>query len=128
MRLEAPPRRKLHIALTPLIDVVFLLLVFFMLASTFMKFQAVPISAAKGGGGSARLDEIALIDLEPGGAVLLNGRTLEGGNLRAGLEALIGKGIRRAVIRPRNGSTVQDVVRALESARSTAIEEVVVVK
>lgn len=118
----------MHIALTPLIDVVFLLLVFFMLASTFMKFQALPISGAAGGAGAAQLDEIALIDLGPGGSMRLNGRTVPDGALRASLEELIDKGIRRAVIRPRDGANVQDVVRALEAARATTLENVVVVK
>lgn len=35
MLLKTPPRRRLTISLTPLIDVVFILLVFFMLASQF---------------------------------------------------------------------------------------------
>ena len=46
----AAPRRR-RIGLTPMIDVVFLLLVFFMLASRFGVEGAVPISAAGSGGG-----------------------------------------------------------------------------
>ncbi|MEO1283127.1 MAG: biopolymer transporter ExbD, partial [Pseudomonadota bacterium] len=52
MRLKAQPQRKFPLSLTPLIDVVFLLLIFFMLASTFLKFSAMPIAGAKGGGGT----------------------------------------------------------------------------
>lgn len=47
MRLDAfPPRRRQLISLTPLIDVVFILLLFFMLSSTFMRWRQVDVSAA----------------------------------------------------------------------------------
>ena len=39
--------------MTPLVDVIFLLLLFFMLSSTFSKFAEVELSAASGGGATA---------------------------------------------------------------------------
>ncbi|MBK1725509.1 ExbD/TolR family protein [Halorhodospira neutriphila] len=45
MRLEPPPRRRRLVSLTPLIDVVFILLVFFMIASSFVEWQAFSVSA-----------------------------------------------------------------------------------
>lgn len=39
------PQRRLRISLTPLIDVVFILLVFFMLASSFLDWRAIPLDA-----------------------------------------------------------------------------------
>ncbi|MGM0412317.1 MAG: ExbD/TolR family protein [Pseudomonadota bacterium] len=44
------PRRRL-ISLTPLIDVVFILLVFFMLASTFMEWRLIDLQIGGEGGG-----------------------------------------------------------------------------
>lgn len=49
MLLKIPPRRKHHISLTPLIDVVFILLVFFMLASNFAdwrEYEVATVSAS----------------------------------------------------------------------------------
>ena len=46
----APPRRRL-ISLTPLIDVVFILLVFFMLASSFMEWRLIDLQLGGDGGG-----------------------------------------------------------------------------
>ncbi|SFD74585.1 biopolymer transport protein ExbD [Thiohalospira halophila DSM 15071] len=46
----APSRRRL-ISLTPLIDVVFILLVFFMLASTFMEWRLIDLQIGGEGGG-----------------------------------------------------------------------------
>ena len=46
MRLDLPARKPASIGLTPLIDVVFILLVFFMLASSFVKWRAIELDAA----------------------------------------------------------------------------------
>lgn len=48
--LGPPARRRRLVSLTPLIDVVFLLLVFFMLAARFSLESELPIGAAAGGG------------------------------------------------------------------------------
>ncbi|MEM9032117.1 MAG: biopolymer transporter ExbD [Pseudomonadota bacterium] len=45
-----PKRRRKAISMTPLVDVIFLLLLFFMLSSTFSKFSEVELSAASGDG------------------------------------------------------------------------------
>jgi biopolymer transport protein ExbD len=45
------PRRRRLISLTPLIDVVFILLVFFMLASSFMEWRLIDLQLGGDGGG-----------------------------------------------------------------------------
>lgn len=49
MALETRGWRRRPVALTPLIDIIFLLLLFFMLSSTFTRFAEVPLSHAGGG-------------------------------------------------------------------------------
>lgn len=49
MLLELPTRRKNSISLTPLIDVVFILLLFFMLSSTFNKAKQIELIASTSG-------------------------------------------------------------------------------
>ena len=46
MRLEATAPRRRRASLTPLIDVIFLLLLFFMLSSTFSKFGEIELTGA----------------------------------------------------------------------------------
>lgn len=128
MHLKAQSRRKLRLSLTPLIDVVFLLLIFFMLASTFLKFSAMPIAGATGGNGATNLKEIALIQLSPQGALTVNGENIAIAELSSHVENLVSKGIKRAVVQSRPGANVQDIVRVLEITRSTQLENVVVVK
>lgn len=49
MALEALTWRRRPVALTPLIDIIFLLLLFFMLSSTFTRFAEVPLMNVAGG-------------------------------------------------------------------------------
>jgi biopolymer transport protein ExbD len=53
MRIECTPRRRTLISLTPLIDVVFILLVFFMLASNFSQLRAIGVTIPAEAGGPA---------------------------------------------------------------------------
>lgn len=50
MALKARSKRIRRLSLTPLIDVIFLLLLFFMLTSTFTRFAEIPLAGAAVGG------------------------------------------------------------------------------
>ena len=103
-------------ALTPLIDVVFLLLVFFMLAAQFGREGAIDISSGEGSGtytGPPRLVTI-LPD-----AILLNGLETPAADLPAALRDLTGAAKDTIVLRARDGADVQrltDVATALTEA------------
>jgi biopolymer transport protein ExbD len=74
-------RRRRALALTPLIDVIFILLLFFMLTSTFARFGEIPVSTAAGGSSAATA---APVFLQLGaGTITLNGTP-------TGLDALPG--------------------------------------
>lgn len=128
MQLSDWKRKRSTIGLTPLIDVVFLLLIFFMLASTFLKFSALPISGAKGGGQSSSLSEIALIQLRDAGVLRVNGIEVGIDGLKSQIAGLVAKGVTRAVLQPAKGSKVQDLVKVLELTRKTELKSVVVVR
>lgn len=67
-------RRSAIISMTPLIDVVFILLVFFMLASSFMTWRTLELNVAKAGGAGgmtgAMLVELQADDLRLSGRVM----------------------------------------------------------
>jgi biopolymer transport protein ExbD len=73
MALEARGWRRRPVALTPLIDIIFLLLLFFMLSSTFTRFAEVPLMNA--GGGAAEGAAPLFLQLRPDD-LTLNGTTL----------------------------------------------------
>lgn len=76
------PRRRL-IALTPLIDVVFILLLFFMLASSLGRYQGIPLNTPSVSSAPAQSDEnLVRIAIAGDGSLRLDGETFE-------LEALI---------------------------------------
>lgn len=128
MRLSDWQPRRSTIGLTPLIDVVFLLLIFFMLASTFLKFSALPLSGARSGGTTGNLNEIALIQVRSADEIRVNGASIGVAGLLAQIDGLVAKGVNRAVVQPANGATVQDLVKVLELTRKTALKSVVVVR
>lgn len=74
MQLDAAIRRRGAISVTSLIDVIFLLLLFFMLSSTFTKYGEIELTAAGGGAGKAISPVYLRLD---GDALTLNGAPVE---------------------------------------------------
>lgn len=70
MALDAPEWQRRPVALTPLIDVIFLLLLFFMLSSTFTRFAEIPLMNT--GSGAADATAPLFVQLRPE-EVALNG-------------------------------------------------------
>lgn len=108
-------------ALTPLIDVVFLLLVFFMLAAQFGRDGA--IGLAGGGGAGDYTGPPRLVTVLPG-AVLLNGVEQAEAELPAALSALTGSQGDTIVLRARDEADVQrltDIATRLTEAGFTGL-------
>jgi len=82
MALEARAWRRRPVTLTPLIDVIFLLLLFFMLSSTFTRFGELPLLNA--GGGTAGGATPVFIQLRSGD-VALNGTAMPMNELGAAI-------------------------------------------
>jgi len=81
MRLEVPVQRRARISLTPLIDVVFILLLFFMLTTRFGQQQTMQLRMAGDTGGAVqapqesvilRLSDAGSIELADGSSVALD--------------------------------------------------------
>lgn len=67
-------KTRRRISMTSLIDVIFLLLLFFMLSSTFSRFAEVELSASGAGGGQASADQRPLFLQLGTEAIQLNGQ------------------------------------------------------
>ena len=81
------PKRRTRLSMTSLIDVIFLLLLFFMLSSTFSRFAEIELHV--GGAGSASetpLDQTYFLRLAAGG-MTLNGQPAEAESLPQRLQA-----------------------------------------
>lgn len=117
------PRRRPN--LTPMIDVVFLLLVFFMIASRFGAEGAVPLAASGGGGvysGPPRLVEFG------GEGIALNGVTLSVDALAAALAPLMSGPEDVIVLRGRGPSDLQSLIEVMEVLRAAGLTRLVLVE
>ena len=111
--IRMPARRRRRLPLTPLIDVIFLLLLFFMLSSTFLRFNEVEVASAGAARGGASSGTAALLKLTGDGTLALNGERLTRDGLMDALAALSAEGTTRLVLTAETGSAVQDLVDVL---------------
>jgi biopolymer transport protein ExbD len=117
----AQPRRKP--SLTPMIDVVFLLLVFFMLASRFGTDAVLQLPLA--GGGGEYTGPPRLIDVLPE-SVLVNGQPAA--DLAAALAPLMETPADMLILRGKEGATLQRIVDVTEQLRTAGMTSVVLVE
>lgn len=116
------PRRPRRISLTPMIDVVFLLLIFFMLTARFGSESA--IAVAGGEGATAWRGAPRLVEVAPGG-ISLNGRPVAAEALGAAVGALAPAPDAAVVVRGRDGATLGDLVAALDALRAAGFGNLV---
>jgi len=125
MRIDEPRRISRPIPLTPLIDVVFLLLMFFMLSTTFARFGQFGMGRTAEGAAAQSSQQAAepgvIVEVSKGPAVRINGSRVELNDMVAKLNGFRGLGVTRGVVRPTDGATVQDLVTVLELARTSRI-------
>lgn len=119
MALEVAKKRRKRLTMTSLIDVIFLLLLFFMLTSTFSKFGEVElITATSGGGAKAEQVERLFLSLKPG-QLLLNGIPVDLDQLRTRLSEPA-TDPRLVMISLSDHTTSQDLVDTLANLRGIA--------
>lgn len=116
MRLEAPKRSRAP-GLTSLIDVIFLLLMFFMLASTFSIYQRLDVGTGKEGTGQMQ-EAPVLLRVFSEGEISLNGDRLNADAILQTLTDAKIKQDRPIAIFATKESTVQDVVTVLETLKT----------
>lgn len=102
-----PVRKRRKPSLTPMIDVVFLLLVFFMLASRFGIDQAVPLPLA--GAGDGYSGPPRLVEILPG-ALMLNGMETAPEELAPKLTEMTEAPTDTIILQGRDGANLQRVV------------------
>ena len=130
MQLSRHRKKRRLLGLTPIIDVVFLLLLFFMLASTFSRYSSVAVAI---GGQSAPAPEadkapIVLLSVRGDGVFAVNGTaaSLEGIGQALVQAALDRKA--RIIVRPSATSSADDIVHAVERARETGLGPVILAR
>ncbi len=129
-RLASERRRsRARIGLTPLIDVVFILLVFFMLASSFLDWRSIELAASARGPAAGTGFEGAML-VEVGAAGLrLGGVALSDEALSARLaERLAAAPGQRVLVQPDRGVAMQRVVDVLDRLDAAGARAVALVR
>lgn len=140
MRLGDSNTGKRNLTLLPLIDVIFLLLIFFMFSSNLSPFSLLQLTRDRNKAGpevqaatdpgevttvSARqIDVMVLVDANL--VLRVNGKRVEAAGLQPVLEELRQKGAETLVIAPSRRASVQDLVSVLEAAKRSAIPSVAI--
>ncbi len=121
MQFERNVRFKKEINLTPLIDVIFLLIVFFLLTSKFITTEVIDLNLSEIKDGEAVLvdDEAVIIMLEYGGKFTLDKQSYKIRMLRDKIKGLIINNKRKDVVIINNeGVNVQEMVAAIDQIKA----------
>ncbi|MDH3282469.1 MAG: biopolymer transporter ExbD [Gammaproteobacteria bacterium] len=122
-------RRRPIIGLTPLIDVVFILLIFFMLASSFLDWRAIPLEVPRAGLEPSSEVPGILVRIARGGEIDLNGIPVTSGGLARQLARLLQSSPNvRVLVQPQAGVPLQQVVRVLDDLSGAGARHVSLVR
>lgn len=113
-------RRKSPISLTPLIDVVFILLIFFLLASSFLDWRSLALDTRPAGMPAPSQDSAFLVQIGPEG-LQLNGEPVELAELIAQVNALRPRG-RPVSVQPLGDTRVQQMITVLDALNAGSIQ------
>ena len=120
---EPPPARL--IPLTPLIDVVFILLIFFMLASSFLDWRALDLNISAPGRATESKGRAVLILLKADGSLLMNGKATKAEDLISRIEARIAENPKQTVvIRPEEEVPLQRAIDTIDLLKRAGALEI----
>ncbi len=119
MDFEGRARIHSHLDIAPLIDIVFLLLVFFMLTSTFMVPEAIELELPESSSASVTDTTPIIVSLNQTGQLALNGESLELEQLRQAIKPLIKQNADSAITLKSDARTqVQQLLKVMDEIRA----------
>ena len=124
-RKKLPEAGNLGVPLTPMIDVVFLLLCFFVTSQIFAQWETeidVALPTAVTGAAPQRLPGEVIINVRSDGAAIVNGQVLDDAQLRAMMDRLVDLFPGQPVLlRADKATAYEHVVRVLDTCRQADI-------
>lgn len=121
-----PTRKRALVSLTPLIDVVFILLVFFMLVSSFADWRTITVSPPLDASGQSQgFTGAVLVEVQGEGQLRLSGETLGLDEIAGRLQRLLNSAPdRRFIIKTVDGVPLQDLVDVLDQLSAAGAEDI----
>ncbi len=114
-------RPTLHVPLTPLIDVVFIMLLFFMLSSTFVRYQQISFASASMGSAEQVADTRSVLVAADGTFDIDGRRHVPGSAETTALFADWKHANANVVVTARSDTPVQTLISVLDSLRAAGI-------
>ena len=125
MRLARPRRRTAFMGLTPLIDMIFLLLLFFLLGSDFVTYGQSLLAPPRGSGGAQSTSQPVIIALAASGELSWNGMPTDKMTMARDTTKLVGLNDEQVMVLMPNGKAdiqqVTDVMDVLIGAGAKAV-------
>ncbi|MCG7625388.1 ExbD/TolR family protein [Epibacterium sp. Ofav1-8] len=131
MKLNRPARATSLISLVPMIDVLLILLVFFMVTSTYLNLNMLPVRnpAPKSGVSAGADPEVILIRLSAEGRVRIGNRYVEMGQLQEHLQDFTARpDTLRVLILPSAAASTQSLVSVLETVAQADVRQVQILR
>lgn len=122
MEFAREKRFKRTINLTPLIDIIFLLVVFFLLTSKFVTAEIVDLnlSTVEKRSNVKKTEDALIVALAPGGKFILFNKEYPLDNMTKKISQMIeGNKARDIVLTSQKGVTVQDMVTAMDQIKAS---------
>lgn len=120
--------RRATIGLTPLIDVVFILLVFFMLASSFLDWRSIDLGMPAQAGGAGGMTGALLVEVRDDG-IRLSGETMSPAALETTLRARVqARPEVRVLVKPAAGVALQRTVAVLDRIAAAGVADMALVR
>jgi len=117
-------KRRKSLSLTSLIDVIFLLLLFFMLTSTFLRYSNFDVASAGGRGTNKMEAPKATLTIHQN-QLDLNGKTIMMSELVPSLNAFVTDGETRAVVLVKEDVSVERLVNVLDLGRTSTMTSLI---
>ncbi len=122
-------RRKALVNLTPLIDVVFILLIFFMLASNFIRWHYLELSVDRIEDMELDHKQLSIIKISANGGYSLNDKLLTLDEITKRLREKVRRDIHHPIVlQPEKGTSVQVLVEVLNPLKDFAGENISLAK
>ena len=119
-------KELISINITPLIDIVFLLLVFFMLATSFIQKSTIEVNLSSGK--TIKIDNeknTAIVILNKKGLIYLNNKLINVTNIRKEINNIVEKNPKyRILIKSHKKIPVQKVIRLIEEVRLAGTDNI----
>lgn len=127
MRLHNRKRRKILINITSLIDVLFLLLIFFMVSSTFIEQPGMDLQLPEAETSTLREIKDLVLQIQPDDVMFLNSRQVNWENLKAFLDEEFQQNTEAALILQADKEVKHgNVVRVMDIAQQVGITKLII--